>query len=206
MSWLLISSSALFRLLLHCSILVQLGTAIDPIYFCSRDIYDNPALQDCSQALAALPRVDGFWRYHVEPQLEVAPPEYDWLGWADRRPASFRQKIAQIPKFWSTGKQVYFDLPIHQYIVKCILDMMKNDLERAPGSCNIALTSYVEGSYRRAISIARWSDIYLAGYYLVQVCVHLHSQGGAATVKGKSLSTLTVLLRNTLTQTTRRRC
>ena len=67
---------------------------------------------------------------------------------------------------------------------------MKKDLERTPGSCNIALTSFVEGTSKRTVSLARWSEVYLAGYYLVQVCVNLHSQGGAATVKGKSLSTL----------------
>ena len=191
MSWLLISFWPLLCLVLHCSIFVQFGNADDPVYFCSRHFYDNPGLQDCSHALATLPRADPFWRYHVEPQLEVAPPGYNWLGWADQRPATFRQKIAQTPKFWSSGKQVYLDSPIHQHIIECILEMMRDDLEKAPGSCNIALTSYVEGSYRRANSIARWSDIYLAGYYLVHLCVHVHSQGGAAIVKGKSLSTLT---------------
>ena len=70
--------------------------------------------------------------------------------------------------------------------------MMIDNLEITPGSCNIALTSHVEGTYKRTVSLARWSEIYLAGYYLVQVCVSLHSQGGAATVKGKSLSTLTI--------------
>ena len=131
MSWLLISFSPVLCLVLHCLILVQLGTANDPVYFCSGHLYDNPSLQDCSHALAALPQVDPFWRYHVEPQIEVAPPEYDWLGWADQRPSTFRQKIAQIPKFWSSGKQIYLDSPIHQYIIESILEMMKNDLRES---------------------------------------------------------------------------
>lgn len=36
-----------------------------------------------------------------------------------------------------------------------------------------------------ALSLLRWGDIYLAGYTLVQACLNLHSQGGAATVIGK---------------------
>ena len=55
--------------------------------------------------------------------------------------------------------------------------------------------SYVEGFYKSTVSIARWSDVYRTAYYLVQVCVNLHSQGGAAIVKGKSLSTHTALLK-----------
>ena len=83
---------------------------------------------------------------------------------------------------------------------------MKKDSERNLGSCNIALTSYVENNYKKAVSLTRWSDIYLAGYYLAHVCLNLHSQGGAATVKGKSLSTLTALLKLSKTHITRRRC
>ena len=206
MSWFLIPFSPLLCLVLHCSNLIRLGTASGPVFFCSRHVYDSPGLLDCSDALAALPRADSFWRYYVEPQLEVVPPVYDWLGWADLRPATFRQKITQVPKFWSSGKQACLDLAIHHHIVRCIPEMMKKDLEGLSGSCNIALTSYVEGDYKRAASIVRWSNIYLAGYYLVQACVNLHSQGGAAVVKGKSLSIFTTLLKNAQTQTTRCRC
>ena len=117
MSWLLIPFSPLLYLVLHCSILFRLGTANDPVYFCSRQIYDSPGLQDCSHALAALPRADPFWKYYIEPQLDAAPPVYNWLGWQDPRPASLRRKINQVPKFWSSGK-----------LVRCVLEMMQNDL------------------------------------------------------------------------------
>ena len=53
------------------------------------------------------------------------------------------------------------------------------------GSCNLALLSYVEGNSRSALSLSRWEDIYLAGYTLVQACLNLHTEGGAATVIGK---------------------
>ena len=106
MSWLLTLFSPLLWLVLHCLFLIRLGAANDPVYFCSRYIYGTPDLQDCSHALAALPRVDSNYRLYVEPQLEVAPPIYDWSGWADSRPAPFRQKVVQVPKFWSCGKQV----------------------------------------------------------------------------------------------------
>ena len=86
MPWLLTSFSPLLWLVLHCSFLIRLGAADDPDYFCSRYVYDSPGLQDCSRALAALPRVDRFYRYYIEPQLDVAPPIYEWLGWEDGRP------------------------------------------------------------------------------------------------------------------------
>ena len=54
-----------------------------------------------------------------------------------------------------------------------------------PGSCNLALLSYVEGNSKTALSLSRWADIYLVGYSLVQACLNLHSQGGAGTVIGK---------------------
>ena len=112
MPWLLTSFSHLLLLVLHCSILIRLGAANDPVYFCSRYFYDSPGLQDCSHALAALPRVDRFYKYYVEPQLDVAPPVYDWSGWADQRPTTFRQKVVQVPKLWSSGKQAWLDIPI----------------------------------------------------------------------------------------------
>lgn len=117
-------------------------------------MYDSPVMQDCSQALAALPQADRFYRYYIEQQLETAPPESDWQGWTDERPSSFRMKLVQIPKFWSYG------------------------------SCNLALLSYVEGNSKTALSLSRWADIYLVGYSLVQACLNLHSQGGAGTVIG----------------------
>lgn len=112
MHCLLNSLSPLLWLVLHCSILIRLGAANDPAYFCSRYTYDNPGLQDCSHALGALPRVDPYYRYYVEPQLDVTPPTYDWLGWEDQRPPTFRQNIVQVPKLWSSGKQAWLDLPI----------------------------------------------------------------------------------------------
>lgn len=45
--------------------------------------------------------------------------------------------------------------------------------------------SYVEGDSKTGISLSRWANVYLAGYNLVQACLNLHSQGGAATVLGK---------------------
>ena len=99
-------------LLLYCSSLIRPGAANDPVYFCSRYTYDNPSLQDCSRALAALPQADPFWRYYAEPQLQVAPPVYDWLGWTDQRPATFRQRVVQVPRFWSSGKQARLLLSI----------------------------------------------------------------------------------------------
>ena len=99
MSWLLNSFSSFSCLALYCSILIRLGTALDPVYFCSRHIYDSPGLLDCSHALAALPRANPLWRYYIEPQVEAAPPVYDWLGWVDQRPPTLRQRVIQIPKF-----------------------------------------------------------------------------------------------------------
>ena len=69
-------------------------------------MYDNPGLQDCLQTLATLPHADRLYRYYIEPQLETAPPESDWQSWADERPSPLRQKLVQVPKFWSHGKQV----------------------------------------------------------------------------------------------------
>ena len=62
-------------------------------------------MQDCSHALAALPRADGFYSWYFEQQLETAPPESDWRGWTDNRPIAFRKKVVQVPKFWNHGKQ-----------------------------------------------------------------------------------------------------
>ncbi|KAL9074319.1 MAG: hypothetical protein Q9161_002305 [Pseudevernia consocians] len=109
-------------------------------------------MQDCSHALAALPRADGYYSWYFEQQLETAPPESDWRGWTDNRPIAFRRKVVQVPKFWNHG------------------------------SCNLALLSHVDGNSKTALSLSRWADVYLAGYTLVQACLNLHSQGGAATV------------------------
>lgn len=62
-------------------------------------------MQDCSHALAALPRADRDYSYYFEQQLETAPPESDWQGWTDDRPIAFRKKVVQVPRFWSYGKQ-----------------------------------------------------------------------------------------------------
>ena len=105
MSWFLTSFSPLLWLLLHCCIIVPMIAAGKAALFCSRDIYDNPGLQDCSRALAALPQADRFYRYYVEPQLGATPPQYDWEESMDERPVTFRQKIVQVPKVWSSGKQ-----------------------------------------------------------------------------------------------------
>ena len=48
--------------------------------------------------------------------------------------------------------------------------------------------NYVDGRSKRGTSLSRWVDIYLAGYNLMQACLNLHSQGGAATIGGKSLT------------------
>ena len=53
------------------------------------------------------------------------------------------------------------------------------------GSYNLALLSHAEGDSRTRLSLSRWADIYLAGFYLVQACLDLHSQGGAAIVNSK---------------------
>lgn len=118
-------------------------------------MYNSPVMRDCSFALIALPEADEHYRYYIEQQLETAPPDSDWHGWNDDRPIRQRAKVVQVPKVWSYG------------------------------SCNLALLSYVEGDMKTAISLSRWADVYLAGYTLVQACLNLHSQGGAATVPGK---------------------
>lgn len=155
MSWLSTSSQLLLWVLLHCSLVVPLVAASGSSYFCSRNMYNSPVMRDCSFALIALPEADEHYRYYIEQQLETAPPDSDWHGWNDDRPIRQRAKVVQVPKVWSYG------------------------------SCNLALLSYVEGDMKTAISLSRWADVYLAGYTLVQACLNLHSQGGAATVPGK---------------------
>ena len=68
-------------------------------------MYDSPVMQDCSHALAALPRADASYRYYIEQQLETAPPEFDWQDWKDERPIYLRRKVVQVPRFWSYGTQ-----------------------------------------------------------------------------------------------------
>lgn len=134
-------------------------------YFCGKNTYDSPDIRDCSYALAALPQADGFYRYYIEQQLATVPPQFDWQGWKDERPSYIKRSPIQVPKFWSYG------------------------------SCNLALLSYVEGKSKTAVSFSRWADIYLAGYSLIQACLNLHSQGGAATIIGVSgLPVLTMFL------------
>lgn len=104
MRWLWTSSSPLIWLLLRCTILVQIVAASGSSYFCSRNIYDSPVIQDCSHALAALPQADEFYRYYIEQQLQAAPPDSDWESWKDERPISFRRNLVQVPKYWSHGE------------------------------------------------------------------------------------------------------
>ena len=95
------SSWPLLWLLLRCTILVQLVAARGSSYFCSKNIYDSPLIQDCSHALAALPQADGFYRYFIEQQLQAAPPEYGWESRKDERPISQQRNLVQVPKYWS---------------------------------------------------------------------------------------------------------
>ena len=67
---------------------------------CSKQIYGSPRLHSCQQALAWLPR-DVVIRYFVEQQLRPAPGT-NWLAYVDPRPPSTRQKIVQVPKWWSS--------------------------------------------------------------------------------------------------------
>lgn len=105
MPWLSTSPSPLISLLFHYLLLVPLTAASGSSYFCSREIYNRPFIQDCFYALAALPQADPSYRYYFEQQLDTAPPESDWEGWTDDRPSFWRKKVVQVPKFWSYGKQ-----------------------------------------------------------------------------------------------------
>lgn len=107
MSWLSSSSLPMIWLVLHFSILARSAVASGSSYFCSGFIYDRPSSQDCVYALATLPRADPNSRYYVEPQLGTNPAEPDWQGWKDERPKPFKQRMVQIPKFWSHGEQAY---------------------------------------------------------------------------------------------------
>ena len=42
------------------------------------------------------------------------------------------------------------------------------------GSCNLALLSHIEGDSRTGLSLSRWADIDLAGFYLVQALTFTH--------------------------------
>ena len=105
MIWPSIKSSPLIWLLLYCSIIVTVFAASGPSFFCSRNIYNRPTLQDCSDALAALPLADQAYRFYFEQQLRAAPPESDWQGYQDARPIALRRNIVQIPKIWSKGEE-----------------------------------------------------------------------------------------------------
>lgn len=105
MSWLSSISLPLVLFVLHCSLLVKLAVASNSMYLCSGHVYGSPILQDCAHALNTLPEADGFFNYYVEPQLSTAPPDFDWEGWADKRPIGLRRDLVQVPKFWSYGKR-----------------------------------------------------------------------------------------------------
>ena len=186
MSWHSTSSWPQVWLALRCSLLFQLVAVGGSSLFCSRDIYDSPDLHDCSQALATLPQADQFYRYYLEPQLATIPPALDWQGWIDERPPIVRQKIVQVPKIWSCGEQTFSCIqryPIHS--MDFPNSRKRTETSFFSGSCNIALLSYVDRDTKTGFSLSRWADVYLAGYTLIQACLNLHSQGGAATVISK---------------------
>ena len=180
MSWRSASSLPPRWLLYYCLMLFLRVVTSGSSYFCSRNMYDSPVMQDCSHALATLPPADEFYRYYIEQQLKTAPPESDWQGWRDERPTIYRRKVIQVPKFWSHGKQA------------CLRTDNTNSIRGKltcwrwySGSCNLALLSYVDGNSKTGLSFSRWANVYLAGYTLVQTCLNLHSQGGAATINGR---------------------
>ena len=72
-------------------------------FYCSKNIYAAPNLQDCYKALAAFPTADGAHRYFVEPQMRLSIPQMDWTRWEDPRLPSEQQRTEQLPKYWSSG-------------------------------------------------------------------------------------------------------
>ncbi len=73
--------------------------------FCSERLYGSPTYKDCVGALQYIDPSDSQGRLFVEQQLRAKPPQGDWKAISDPRVPAFRQSIAQIPKWWSNGRQ-----------------------------------------------------------------------------------------------------
>ncbi len=95
-------------LALFCILLIEIIPVRASLFYCSKAIYGVPAQQDCQEVLSTLPAADLFYRYFVEQQLSTGLPQADWTHWSDRRPLGLRQKIIQVPKFWSYGEDSAF--------------------------------------------------------------------------------------------------
>ena len=66
---------------------------------CSRHIYGTPRVSSCEAALVALPR-DTIVQYFVEQQLRRQPGT-NWVAFADPRPPGQKQRVVEVPKWWS---------------------------------------------------------------------------------------------------------
>ena len=182
------ASSAL--LLILAVISIQLGTTHALVFFCSRNNYGMPLAQDCYETLQSFPSADQLYRYFVEQELRPSVPEADWNEWIDPRPPNFRQKVEQVPKFWSSGTHA-FSIVIGPVTSSHSVDSVGNRiaLKAIPGTCNFALMSFVRGDRYRPVSLSRWSDVYINAVRLTQTCLDLNYQGGAATIDGKPAGT-----------------
>ena len=66
---------------------------------CSRQIFGTPQQSSCEAALVGLPR-NTMLQYFVEQQLRRQPGT-NWVAFADPRPPSQKQKVVEVPKWWS---------------------------------------------------------------------------------------------------------
>ena len=67
---------------------------------CNRQVYGSPEIQSCETALVAMPR-DRIVQYFVEQQLRRQPGT-NWVAFADPRLPGQKQKVVQVPKWWSS--------------------------------------------------------------------------------------------------------
>ena len=66
---------------------------------CSQRIFGNPRQLSCEAVLVGIPQ-DTVIQYFVEQQLRRQPGT-NWVGFGDPRPPSLKQKVVEVPKWWS---------------------------------------------------------------------------------------------------------
>lgn len=89
--------------MLHIWLLLIKIYSIQAAEYCSHGSYGRPAPADCVRLISRLPN-DKIIRFFVEQDLRTAPPQANWIGFADPRQSGYKQKIMQLPKWWSEGE------------------------------------------------------------------------------------------------------